>query len=332
MLPILCFVLKCLGFEFESQLVHEPLAAIKMVKEFPVGALLTSQSFCLERQTWIESIWADKSWLKSWQLNSPSSGTNRHLNGRWAGTKQETKTYAQAREFRIRLAKMEAWTSLWTQEAGVDGYLEMSRWCVDEPGSSPTQPREGEREKILVCSDLFCTLLWFFKVPSREMKMFCVVFLLLTPGVCEDDDDDDVKYISKRNSGRRTALDITWNISFCFQRIHLFVFYVPPFLFCSLYYCLAITHFWTARFYPWWCSDELLMLNLKYASPCSRRTPGVLPRCCFAHFCLSGLLEAKRCVLFGPGTIMCAYFLLRFSQSYKVKCLYWLNVFSFVHL
>ncbi|XP_011616440.2 X-linked interleukin-1 receptor accessory protein-like 2 isoform X1 [Takifugu rubripes] len=31
------------------------------------------------------------------------------------------------------------------------------------------------------------------------MKMFCIVFLLLTPGVCEDD-DDDVKYISKRNS------------------------------------------------------------------------------------------------------------------------------------
>lgn len=114
------------------------------------------------------------------------------------------------------------------------------------------------KSNILVCADLFCTLLWFFKVPSREMKMFCVVFLLLTPGVCEDD-DDDVKYISKRNSGRRTALDITWNISFCFQTIHLFVFYVPTFLFCSLYYCLAIIHFWTARFYPWWCSDELLM-------------------------------------------------------------------------
>lgn len=41
------------------------------------------------------------------------------------------------------------------------------------------------------------------------MKTFYLVFLLLTSGVCDDDDDDDVKYISKRNSGRITALDIS---------------------------------------------------------------------------------------------------------------------------
>lgn len=45
-----------------------------------------------------------------------------------------------------RLTKMGAWTSLLKQGAGVDGYLEMSRRCVDEPGSSLTQPREGGRE------------------------------------------------------------------------------------------------------------------------------------------------------------------------------------------
>lgn len=45
MLQVLCFGLKCLGFEFENQFVHKVLAVIKMVKEFPVGVLLTSQSF-----------------------------------------------------------------------------------------------------------------------------------------------------------------------------------------------------------------------------------------------------------------------------------------------
>lgn len=58
------------------------------------------------------------------------------------------------------------------------------------------------------------------------MKMFCIVFLLLTPGVCEDD-DDDVKYISKRNSGRMTA--ITWNISFAFKEFIVLSFMSPLF-------------------------------------------------------------------------------------------------------
>lgn len=43
------------------------------------------------------------------------------------------------------------------------------------------------------------------------MKTFYLVFLLLTSGVC-DDDDDDVKYISKRNSGKMTALVIRCNM------------------------------------------------------------------------------------------------------------------------
>lgn len=52
----------------------------------------------------------------------------------------------------------------------------------------------------------FLYSLLIFKVLSRAMKTFYLVFLLLTSGVCDDDDDDDVKYISKRNSGRMTAL------------------------------------------------------------------------------------------------------------------------------
>lgn len=44
------------------------------------------------------------------------------------------------------------------------------------------------------------------------MKTFYLVFLLLTSGVCDDDDDDDVKYISKRNSGKMTALDMSCNM------------------------------------------------------------------------------------------------------------------------
>lgn len=40
-----------------------------------------------------------------------------------------------------------------------------------------------------------------FKVQSTEMKTFYFLCLLLASGACEDD-DDDVKYISKRNSGR----------------------------------------------------------------------------------------------------------------------------------
>lgn len=64
------------------------------------------------------------------------------------------------------------------------------------------------------------------------MKMFCIMFLLLTPGVCEDD-DDDVKYISKRNSGRMTALDITWNISFTFKAF-IFLSFMSPLFYSAL--------------------------------------------------------------------------------------------------
>lgn len=139
------------------------------------------------------------------------------------------------------------------------------------------------------------------------MKTFCVMFLLLTPGVCEDD-DDDVKYISKRNSGRMTAFDISYYIFNFALKAFIFLSFLlcPPLFYSALLYLFCCYHsLLKCLFYPWGCHDELLMLNLKYML---KLAAGKI----MVFFLDAALLFSALVVL---CTMVSAYFLLEFSQN-----------------
>lgn len=133
MLQILCFGLKCLGFEFVSQFVHKLLKSLKWLKSTLWEHFWLHSPFVrnsrhelnpkkqthtgLSRFEHINLYWNRDSWTLHWSR----LGSTKHLNGRCAGMKQESKKYMQAREFRSQLVQ---W--MVEQQTGKDGSVVQS--------------------------------------------------------------------------------------------------------------------------------------------------------------------------------------------------------------